>query len=81
MTTEQRTALQGVISIDREIMHGTPCFTGTRIPVQTLMDFLETGEGVNDFLAVYPYVSLRQVVAFLELSKELTIEQLSCASS
>ena len=62
MTAEQRTALQGLISIDRAIMHGTPCFTGTRIPVQTLIDFLETGESVNDFLAVYPYISRQQVV-------------------
>ena len=81
MTTERRTVLQGVISIDPEVMHGTPCVTGTRIPVQTLMEFLKTGEGVNDFLAVYPYVSRQQVFSFLELSKERTIEQLSCVSS
>ncbi len=81
MTMEQRTAFQGVIGIDPEIMHGTPCFTGTRIPVQTLMDFLETGQGVNDFLVVFPYVSRQQVVRFLDLSKELTLEQLLCESS
>ena len=81
MTIKQRRAFQGVIGIDPEIMHGTPCFTGIRIPVQTLMDFLETGQGVNDFLAVFPYVSRQQVVSFLDLSKELTLEQLSCASS
>lgn len=62
------------MSIDPEIMHGTPCFAGTRIPVQTLNDFLETGQGVNDFLAVYPYVSRQQVFAFLDLSKELTTQ-------
>jgi len=80
VTTEQRTAWAGVITIDKEIMHGTPCFTGTRVPVQTLIDFLETGESIDDFLAVYPYIPRKQVHAFLELSKDLTIEQLSCAS-
>ena len=80
MTAEQRKALAGVITIDKQIMHGTPCFTGTRVPVQTLIDFLETGETIDSFLAVYPYVPREQVHAFLELSKDLTIEQLECAS-
>ena len=74
MTTEQRTALASVITIDKQIMHGTPCFTGTRIPVQTLIDFLETGESIDDFLAVYPYIPREQVHTFLELSKDLTID-------
>jgi uncharacterized protein (DUF433 family) len=80
MTTEQRATLGSVIAIDREVMHGTPCFTGTRVPVQTLVDFLETGESIDDFLAVYPSIPRQQVLTFLELSKDLTIEQLSCGS-
>jgi uncharacterized protein (DUF433 family) len=81
MTAEQRHALENVISISKEIMHGTPCFSGTRVPVQTLMDFLETGETIDEFLAVYPYIPRDQVVPFLELTKDLTIEQLICASA
>ena len=81
MTAEQKTALAGVAIIDKDIMHGTPCFAGTRVPVQTLFDFLETGESIDGFLKVYPYIRREQVHAFLELSKDLTIEQLSCASS
>jgi uncharacterized protein (DUF433 family) len=81
MTPEQRTALQAVVKIDPAIMHGTPCFCGTRVPVQTLIDFLETGETVDHFLSVYPYISLEQAVAFLELSKELTLQQLAYESS
>lgn len=81
MTTDRRAALAEVIAADPEILHGTPCFAGTRIPVQTLIDFLETGEGIDDFLAVYPYVSRGQILSFLDLSKELAIEQLTCASS
>jgi uncharacterized protein (DUF433 family) len=80
MTTGQRAALAGVITVDKEIMHGTPCFTSTRVPLQTLIDFLETGESVGEFLEVYPYIPREQVHAFLELSKNLTIEQI-CASS
>ena len=69
MTTEQKNALASVITIDKEIMHGTPCFTGTRVPVQTLIDFLETGETIDDFLGVYPSISRGQVHAFLDLDK------------
>jgi uncharacterized protein (DUF433 family) len=65
MTPDQKSALASVISIDGEILHGTPCFTGTRVPVQTLIDFLETGESVDDFLAVYPSIPREQVHAFL----------------
>jgi len=81
MTTEQRAALANVITIEKEILHGTPCFTGTRLPVQTLIDFLETGESIGDFLKVYPYIPREQVHAFLELSKEITVEQLVRTSS
>ena len=80
MTIEQKTALGTVISIDPEVMHGTPCFTGTRVPVQTLIDFLETDETVDDFIAVYPYIPREKVHAFLELTRDLAIDQL-CASS
>ncbi|MSV31466.1 MAG: DUF433 domain-containing protein [Bryobacterales bacterium] len=81
MTVEQRTVLAGVITIDRGIMHGTPCFTGTRVPVQTLIDFLETGDSIDGFLDVYPYIPREQIHAFLELSKDLTIEQIPCGFS
>jgi uncharacterized protein (DUF433 family) len=81
MRDEQSAALAGIIAIDKDIMHGTPCFAGTRVPVQTLFDFLETGETIDEFLKVYPYIPREHVQAFLEVSKELTIEQISCASS
>ena len=58
-----------MITIDKEIMHGTPCFTGTRVPVQTLIDFLETGETIDDFLSVYPSISRGQVPGFSQLYK------------
>jgi uncharacterized protein (DUF433 family) len=80
MTVEQKTSLAAVVTIDQETMHGVPCFTGTRIPVQTLIDFLETGERIDDFLAVYQYIPRQQILAFLELSRDIAIDQLTCAS-
>jgi uncharacterized protein (DUF433 family) len=77
---EQRNALAGVVTIDKEVMHGTPCFAGTRVPVQTLIDFLETGETIDEFLAVYPAISREHVCLFLELSRDIAIDQLLCAS-
>ncbi len=50
-------------------MGGTPVFAGTRVPVQTLLDYLEGGESIDDFLAGFPSVSREQVVSFLEQAK------------
>jgi uncharacterized protein (DUF433 family) len=55
-----------IISVSPEIMGGTPVFTGTRVPVQTLIDYLVAGESIDDFLDGFPTVSRRQVIAFLE---------------
>jgi len=71
----------GVIAIDKEIMHRTPCFTGTRVPVQTFIDFLETGDSIDGFLKVYPYIARVRIHAFLALSKDLTVEEVSCGYS
>ncbi len=80
MTAEQKKALESVVTLDRDIMHGTPCFANTRMPVQTLIDFLETRESFDDFLSVYPSVPRRQVFSFPELSHDIAIDQLACAS-
>ena len=80
MTAEQKSALTGVVAIDKDLMHGTPCFAHTRVPVQTLIDFLETGETIDDFLAVYPAVPRQYIFSFLELSRDIAIDQLACAS-
>jgi uncharacterized protein (DUF433 family) len=80
MTAEQKTSLASVVTVSQEIMHGTACFTGTRVPVQTLIDFLESGDSIDDFLTVYPYIPRRQVLAFLELSRDITIDQITYAS-
>ena len=55
-----------IVCRDPEIMGGTPVFCGTRVPVQTLLDYLEGGETIGDFLAGFPSVTREQVIAFLE---------------
>jgi uncharacterized protein (DUF433 family) len=55
-----------IISASPDVMGGTPVFTGTRVPVQTLLDYLKAGESINDFLDGFPTVNREQVVAFLE---------------
>jgi uncharacterized protein (DUF433 family) len=55
-------------------MGGTPVFCGTRVPVQTLLDYLEAGETINEFLAGFPMVTHAQVVAFLEEARDRLLE-------
>lgn len=58
-------------------MGGTAVFYGTRVPVQTLLDYLEAGESIDDFLAGFPSVTRQQVIAFLEEAKDRLIETAS----
>jgi len=60
---------KSVVKIDPEIMSGAPCFAGTRVPIQNLIDYLEGGESIEDFLEGFPTVSREQVIAFLEEAK------------
>jgi uncharacterized protein (DUF433 family) len=59
-----------VVKIDPEIMSGAPCFAGTRVPIQNLIDYLEGGDSIEDFLEGFPSVSREQVIAFLEEAKD-----------
>ena len=62
--------LAEIFRADPEIMGGTPVFTGTRVPVQNLVDYLEGGESIDEFLAGFPTVRREQVIAFIEAAKE-----------
>lgn len=78
MTAEQTTSLAGVVSVDPEIMHGTPCFSGTRVPVQTLLDYIEEGDTLDSFVRDFPAVKREQAISFLELGKDQLIECVAC---
>jgi uncharacterized protein (DUF433 family) len=59
-----------VVSSSPEVMGGTPVFKGTRVPVQTFVDYLEAGESIDDFLEGFPTVTREQVIELLEEMKE-----------
>ncbi|MDQ6861444.1 MAG: DUF433 domain-containing protein [Verrucomicrobiota bacterium] len=61
---------QSVVKIDHDIMSGAPCFAGTRVPIQHLIDYLEGGDSIEEFLDGFPTVSREQVIAFLEEAKD-----------
>jgi uncharacterized protein (DUF433 family) len=54
-------------------MGGTPVFAGTRVPVQTLLDYLEAGDSIDEFLEGFPSVTRDQVIAFLEEAKDRAV--------
>jgi uncharacterized protein (DUF433 family) len=58
-----------VISTSPDVMGGTPVFVGTRVPVENLLDYLEGGESIDDFLEGFPSVTREQVITFLEETK------------
>ncbi len=66
--------LKGVVQSDPEIMGGTPVFVGTRVPLQNLIDYLEGGESIEDFLDGFPSVKRTHVIAVIEAAKLKMLE-------
>jgi uncharacterized protein (DUF433 family) len=60
-----------IVHSDPEILGGTPVFIGTRVPIKILLDYLEAGDSLNEFLDHFPSVSRQQAIAVLELAKEM----------
>ena len=65
-----------IIVKDDDILGGTPVFRGTRVPFQALLDYLEGGQTLDEFLDDFPTVSKEAAVAALELAKSLLVSQL-----
>ena len=61
----------GTINIDPEILGGTPVFSGTRVPIKNLFDYLETGDTIEIFLEDFEGVSRKQVIRVLKMSQKL----------
>jgi uncharacterized protein (DUF433 family) len=59
----------GVVRSSPDVMGGTPVFAGTRVPVATLLEYIEGGESIDDFLEGFPSVTRDQVIAFIEETK------------
>ena len=64
-------ALESVVSVDPEVMSGTPVFAGTRVPVKNLLDYLAAGDPLERFLDHFPSVRREQAVAVLEIAADL----------
>ncbi|HRE10152.1 MAG TPA: DUF433 domain-containing protein [Ignavibacteria bacterium] len=60
-----------IINIDPEILSGTPVFSGTRVPVKNLFDYIETGENIDEFLKDFPSVKREQAISLLETAEKL----------
>ena len=71
-------ALAATVVANPEILGGTPCFAGTRVPVQALLDHLENNSTLDQFLQGFPSVTRKQAISYLELSKNHLLE---CVSS
>ena len=78
MTAEQRRLFDEIVWVDPDRMSGEPCFTGTRVPVQALIDHIEGNSTLDDFLNGFPSVTREQAIRFIELAKD---NLLACVSS
>lgn len=64
-----------LISISSARLGGEPCFTGTRVPVRTLIDYIESGHDLADFLANFPDVTREHAIAVLEMARQALVGQ------
>lgn len=69
--------LRDVVHADPDILGGTPVFVGTRVPVRILLDYLEGGEPLEEFLDNYPSVTREQAVTFLEEAGKAALAQIA----
>ena len=73
--------LKGIIHSNPEIMGGTPVFVGTRVPLQNLIDALEGGESIEEFLEGFPSVARSQAIAVIEAGQLKMLEMIGYACS
>jgi uncharacterized protein (DUF433 family) len=67
------TAPSSIVHTDPDVLIGTPVFVGTRVPVRTLLDYLEAGDPLDEFLEDFPSVTREQAVAALQLAKRMLV--------
>jgi uncharacterized protein (DUF433 family) len=78
MTLEQKALLAEIVWISPDRVSGTPCFKGTRVPIQALIDHIEGNSTLENFLGGFPSVTRTQAIQFIELAKD---NLLACVSS
>ena len=75
LTLDDKQIARLPITVDPEILSGTPVFCGTRVPLRALLDYLEASDSLNEFLEDFPSVTREQAVATLELAKQLLVSR------
>ena len=78
--TDTDVNIKDLIEVDPEKMSGTPCFTGTRVPLTHLFDYLEAGDTLKDFLKDFPSVTRDQALGVLELMKKRILTEYETAA-
>lgn len=78
VTAEQKTWLDQAVWVSPQRVSGTPCFRGARVPVESLIDFLEGGETIDGFINLCPPITREQVITVLDFANSQLLE---CASS
>ena len=71
------TDLRAIVHLDPEIHSGDPVFVGTRVPVRTLLDYIEGGDSLEVFLDNFPGVTREQAIAFLEHAAQVALAQIA----
>jgi uncharacterized protein (DUF433 family) len=79
MLLKSMASANSIIHSDPAILDGTPVFVGTRVPVRTLVDYLEAGDTLDRFLEHFPSVTREQAIAALELAKEMLMRHARAA--
>jgi uncharacterized protein (DUF433 family) len=77
VNVERKSRLEEAVWVNPRRVNGVPCFRGTRVPIQSVIDLLEGGETIDDFLRLYPQVARQQVLAVLDFANNQVLE---CAS-
>lgn len=73
-------SINDFVEVDNDKMSGVPCFTGTRVPLTHLFDYLEAGDSVGEFLKDFPTVTKEQVLGVLELMKKRLLTEYETAA-
>ena len=72
--------IKDVVDVNPERMSGAPCFTGTRVPISHLFEYIERGETLDEFLRQFPSVTREQALAALEMSKKFLLANYEIAA-
>ena len=73
--------LHEIISVRLDVMHGTPVFAGTRVPIQALLDHIEAGDSLDEFLDEFPTVSREQAAQFIDLAGKQAVADVVARSA